>query len=401
MSGRHSRTTPLRRWYRAVSAVLIVAAWGLATAPATRAADEPAPVDTTSPAADTSEHPVDLDLLNVLAELQDVNARLERVGSALHDARQSVLSTEASVNVTQGLIIVNNARLTEVTARVKERGVTAYTRHGEATTAPLDVARIGDLNSAHKYTRAAAFVDTEDLSFLRATETKLDDELAQKMSAFDAALAEREAFAAEQRALTARRDAAAAALARAGAIPVMGEAQLTAVQLAGWYRSTGSTPMFAAGTSIDDVAQLYIEEGRDEGVRGDIAFAQAIIETGYFRVAAGNNYSGIGVCDSCTGGYGFPTPREGVRAQIQLLRNYADKDSRAHNLTHPPSPALYGSDATKAARLYDTFFLKGKAPLWNMMGGGNWATDPVYAPKVIGLHARMVAWAQLHPTGAP
>src|SRR5947209_18071481 len=99
---------------------------------------------------------------------------------------------------------------------------------------------------------------------------------------------------------------------------------------------------------------MYVEEGTAEHVRGDLAFAQAIVETGSFAVAAGNNFSGIGVCDSCTGGYAFPTPRDGVRAQIQLLRNYADPDSRADNLANPPSPALYGADGSKAARLYDT-----------------------------------------------
>jgi flagellum-specific peptidoglycan hydrolase FlgJ len=40
--------------------------------------------------------------------------------------------------------------------------------------------------------------------------------------------------------------------------------------------------------------------------------------------------------------------------------------------------------------------LKGKAPLWNLMGGGNWATDPTYAPKVIGLYSQMIAWAAAH-----
>jgi hypothetical protein len=141
---------------------------------------------------------------------------------------------------------------------------------------------------------------------------------------------------------------------------------------------------------------MYIAEGRDENVRGDIAFAQSIIETGSFSVDAGNNYSGIGACDSCTGGLVFASPEDGVRAQIQLLRNYADPDSRAGNLDHSPVSGLYGDDSAQAARLYDTFFLKGKVPLWNQMGNGNWATDPTYARKVIDLYQRMVAWAAAH-----
>ena len=177
----------------------------------------------------------------------------------------------------------------------------------------------------------------------------------------------------------------------------MGDSVLRASQLAAWFRSTGAVARLAPDTTIDDVASLFIEEGQAEHVRGDLAFAQAMIETGSFSVAAGNNYSGIGVCDSCSGGYAFPTPRDGVRAQIQLLRNYADPESSAARLAHPPSPALYGADAQKASLLYDTFFLKGKAPLWNLMGGGNWATDPTYAGKVVGLFNQMVSFANAHP----
>ncbi len=123
-------------------------------------------------------------------------------------------------------------------------------------------------------------------------------------------------------------------------------------------------------------------------MRGDLAFIQGVIESAYFSVAAGDNYAGIGACDSCSGGFVFASPRDGVRAQIQLLRNYADPDSRADNLTYPPVKGLYPADPVVAARTFDRFFLKGKVPLWNMMGNGHWATDPTYAGKVLGLFAR-------------
>ena len=89
----------------------------------------------------------------------------------------------------------------------------------------------------------------------------------------------------------------------------------------------------------------------------------------------------------------FPTPRDGVRGQIQLLRNYADPASRAANLANPPSPPIYGSDPVRAAQCYDTFFAKGRTPTWNVMGNGNWATDPGYAPKVLTLYFQMVSFA--------
>ena len=162
----------------------------------------------------------------------------------------------------------------------------------------------------------------------------------------------------------------------AGAIPVMGDAELTADEITAWFDARNVKYRLSGGISIGDLVKLYFDEGKAEHVRPELAFAQSIIETGSFGNALDNNYAGIGACDSCQGEPAFPTPQEGVRGQIQLLRNYADPTSRAANLANPPSPTIYGNDLGAAARLYDTFFAKGKAPTWNVMGNGNWATDP-------------------------
>jgi hypothetical protein len=175
--------------------------------------------------------------------------------------------------------------------------------------------------------------------------------------------------------------------------PVMGPAELTAAQMVAWFDAQGYHPHLA-NTTVAELAQIYLQEGADENVRGDFAFAQAIIETGGFASAPDNNYSGLGWCDSCVRGTVFPTPDDGIRAQIQLLLNYADPDSRAANLHHPPSPYWWDPDPTVAAHDFDTYFAKGWAPTWSDMGHGNWATDPAYAGKVIGIYHRMVAFAQ-------
>jgi peptidoglycan hydrolase CwlO-like protein len=178
----------------------------------------------------------------------------------------------------------------------------------------------------------------------------------------------------------------------AGQQPVMGPSVLTGAQMAGWIRSQGYSPNIQ--TSIDDLANTYIQEGSDENVRGDVAFAQAVVETGGFEAAPDNNYAGMGWCDSCSSGTSFPTPRDGVRAQIQHLLNYADPNSRASQLHHPPSPYWYGMDPATAANNFDTFFAKGWAPTWEQMGHGNWATDPNYSGKVLHIYAEMLAFAQ-------
>ena len=63
-------------------------------------------------------------------------------------------------------------------------------------------------------------------------------------------------------------------------------------------------------------------------MRGDVAFAQSILETGGFAnpgsAATDNNFAGIGWCDSCKHGFNFPDAQTGVRAQLQLLRIYVD-----------------------------------------------------------------------------
>jgi hypothetical protein len=209
---------------------------------------------------------------------------------------------------------------------------------------------------------------------------------------------------------------AATAPAPAGAvaagIPVMGPNRLTAKQMANWFRATGRTAQIPV--SIDQLATYYAKEGRAEGVRGDIAFAQSIVETGYFGFVgsmvkpANYNYAGMGACDSCNSGRQFPTAQIGVRAQIQHLRNFADPTSRAANLANWPVLEWYGRrtdgtlDPALAVYNYDHFFAKGTAPTWNQMGGpGKWASAPNYGDVVISIYNKMLVWNGLSGTCPP
>ena len=355
-----------------------------------------------APAGAADERPVDTlpkEATSVAIRLQDTERRIVSVSRTERAVAGQVDEAQLAVELTKSQLASNSTFLDVARDRLRSRAADAYQRHGASSSAALDVEHISDLNQADQYAGATARIDAADVAELERVNGELEGALEQRTDRWNAVRQRHDDLLAEQQRLLDDDRAARDALNRWGAVPVMGISTLTPEQLAGWFASTGATPRLAAGTTIADVARFYVEEGDAEHVRGDLAFAQAIIETGSFAVAAGNNYSGIGVCDSCTGGYGFPTPRDGVRAQIQLLRNYADPESRAASLAYAPSPALYGANDDKATRLYDTFFLKGKAPLWNLMGGGNWATDPVYAGKVIGLYAQMVAWANAHPTG--
>lgn len=77
---------------------------------------------------------------------------------------------------------------------------------------------------------------------------------------------------------------------------------------------------------------IFLDEGRREGVRGDVAFAQSILETNYFRFNNDtqkhqNNFAGIGSVKKGVRGHSYASPREGIRAQIQHLKAYASREN--------------------------------------------------------------------------
>lgn len=122
---------------------------------------------------------------------------------------------------------------------------------------------------------------------------------------------------------------------------IMGKAQATARQMALFCRSKNSTPQLTS-CSLEQLAEMFIEEGEAEGVRGDVAFAQSLHETGYFKfggivLPTQNNYAGIGALNGNATGQAasFPDPRTGVRAQIQHLKAYASTEALVNECVDP------------------------------------------------------------------
>lgn len=122
---------------------------------------------------------------------------------------------------------------------------------------------------------------------------------------------------------------------------IMGKAQATAQQMALFCRSKNSTPQLTS-CSLEQLAEMFVEEGEAEGVRGDVAFAQSLHETGYFKfggivLPSQNNYAGIGALNGNATGQAasFPDPRTGVRAQIQHLKAYASTEALVNACVDP------------------------------------------------------------------
>jgi hypothetical protein len=198
-------------------------------------------------------------------------------------------------------------------------------------------------------------------------------------------------------AVTAALDAATARQARAvaafdgsekaGPAPVpsiLGPAALTAPEMAAWFTSTGDAA--ATRASVRQLTSWYISEGRAEGVRGDIAFAQAMVETGGFDSSDAvvfNNFAGIGHCNTCASGVRFPSALTGVRGQVQLLRTYADPTLTSADLPSPPPVAGLAPQDQRA---------RGCCSTWNSLTGV-WATDTAYGATILEVYASMLGFA--------
>src|SRR2546423_5430753 len=112
----------------------------------------------------------------------------------------------------------------------------------------------------------------------------------------------------------------------------MEHADLSAEQLAVclWPHQPPGSPCLSV--AVEDLTADFQWHGNAENVRGDIAFAQSIIETGWFRYGGSvqcgqNNYGGFL-------GKSFADAETGGRAQIQHLPAYADPS--ATSCAQPP-----------------------------------------------------------------
>ena len=180
-------------------------------------------------------------------------------------------------------------------------------------------------------------------------------------------------------------------VAPAGAVPIMDGARVPVAAIVTWFNTRTPRPPgnYAATVPVEVLAAIFIEEGAAEGVTGDVAFVQSVVETGWFRFsgsipASANNFAGIGATDTNPAPAIFPDARTGVRAQIQHLRAYADPS--ATTCTMPPlrNPCV---DPRFALVLP-----KGRAPTWNQMGNGNWATASTYSTSILTLFAELQAF---------
>ena len=195
--------------------------------------------------------------------------------------------------------------------------------------------------------------------------------------------------------LDAQESALAAALASvagpvstpSGELSLLGGSALDAAQLAGWFNAQGYVDFTSAPIQL--LAAWYIQSGSEEGVRGDVAFAQAVLETGGFSSPDAvnlSNFAGIGHCDTCASGWGFPSPQEGVLGQVQLLRIFADAGPGPAKAPPPAIASLSPAHQMSAGCCSTVESLTGV-----------WATDPTYGQQILLIYGQMLGYALSTP----
>lgn len=160
-----------------------------------------------------------------------------------------------------------------------------------------------------------------------------------------------------------------------GYTKIMGTAVATAAQMQSYIKQVNPS----VAQSVIDMILLYLSEGKAEGVRGDIAFAQSCLETGNFGFSQSavtldqNNFSGMGVTQNGMKGLSFDTPQLGIRCQIQHLKAYACTDALVNESIDPRFK----------------YVTRGSAPYVEYLGiqenpkGVGWAAGAGYGAKIL------------------
>ena len=178
-----------------------------------------------------------------------------------------------------------------------------------------------------------------------------------------------------------------------GLYAIMGHSDVTIAQMVAYYKKnnltydqySGSLSQYngilakGGAANIEIYCTIFKQEAEAEGVRVEVAFAQAMLETGFLKFGGDvkpnqYNFAGIGATGGVPGNE-FSDVREGIRAQIQHLKCYASDVA----LNNPCVDPRWGS------------WLRNKAPYVQWLSKANnpygigWATDAGYAEKLLNM----------------
>ena len=165
---------------------------------------------------------------------------------------------------------------------------------------------------------------------------------------------------------------------------IMGNTNTSLAQMVAYYNTNNVYPEFYASSdapSIEAFCQIYLEECQAEGLKAEVAFCQAMLETGFLRYGGDvqinqYNFAGLGATGNGAPGNSFGSVREGVRAQVQHLKAYAS----TAGLNNPCVDSRF------------KYVERGTAPYVEWLGqkenpyGKGWATAKNYGYNIVNLY---------------
>ena len=169
---------------------------------------------------------------------------------------------------------------------------------------------------------------------------------------------------------------------------IMGPTTTTVEQMMKYYESgKNEYPALALGAggagTLEQFCKIFVEEANEEGVRAEVAFTQAMKETGWLRF--GNivkieqfNFAGLGALDGNLTGEcaSFRDVREGVRAQIQHLKAYGSTDALNNECVDP----RFDKVPERGCAQYVEWLGQQENPK-----GYGWATEKNYGTSIVNM----------------
>jgi N-acetylmuramoyl-L-alanine amidase len=165
---------------------------------------------------------------------------------------------------------------------------------------------------------------------------------------------------------------------------ILGESTVAVEKMIAFVKEKNPNALF-----IEEIAKQFIEVGKTYGIRGDMAFCQSLIETGWFKFDGGtavtpdqHNYCGLGVTSKGMKGNSFTTVKDGVTAQLQHLFAYASKNEL-------PNGEILLDPRFK-------YVTREIAPHWEDLSN-RWAMNANYGTHIVALYEQLVNYVYVPP----
>ena len=177
-----------------------------------------------------------------------------------------------------------------------------------------------------------------------------------------------------------------------GLYQITGTSSVTVSQMVKYYNTYSSIAYPSAALTkggaadIETFCKIIKEEADAENMKADVVFIQAMLETGYLKFGGDVkisqfNFAGLGATGNGVAGNSFKDVRTGLRAQVQHLKAYANKEALKNTCVD----------------VRFSYVTRGSAPYVEWLGiqenpnGGGWAASKNYGNDLLGLINKLKA----------